>query len=42
MNSVFHRILQWSAVVLLAVVLPVAPLLYPSVFLGLMKHSDAK
>lgn len=25
MNSVFHRILQWSAVVLLAVVLPVAP-----------------
>ena len=25
MNSVFHRILQWSVVVLLAVVLPVAP-----------------
>ena len=25
MNSVFHRILQWSAVVLLAVVFPVAP-----------------
>jgi len=25
MNSVFHRILQWSAVVLLAVVLPVTP-----------------